>query len=78
MEDATIILYIVGAIISLVLFYFIIRGASGASTRAKQLSLQNRILLHIALKQGVDINIVKELEQINQQLTEEPQIENSE
>ena len=74
--DTLILIYLLGVAIFLIAFYYIIRFASGAPKREKQLNLQNRILLHIAEKQGVAIETVKELEQINQELIPNPQAGN--
>lgn len=62
------LIYVVGVVISFLIFYYLIRSASGANERKKQLQLQNRILLEIAKNTGTDVNLVKELEDLNYEL----------
>lgn len=68
MGDEIYIYIFIGIPLSLFLTYWFIHYASGAGVRKKQLQHQNRILLHIAKQQGVDIETIKEFEKINNEL----------
>lgn len=67
--DTLILIYLVSAIVGLIILYYIIRSASGANERKKQLQLQNRLLLHIAKNTGTDISLIKELEDYNNEIS---------
>jgi hypothetical protein len=66
--ETALIVYALISIISLIVLYFIIQNASGSANIRKQLFLQNQILLHIAKKQGVDIEKVNELNEWNNKI----------
>jgi hypothetical protein len=66
MDDLTLfVFYLFGITIGLIVFYYIIRSATGTNKRKKQLLLQNKILLQIAKKLEVDEETVNQLNDFN-------------
>lgn len=67
-EDTQFLVWLVGALISIAIIYFLIYYASGTGQRKKQLKIQNRILLHIAQKQGVEKDTLDILNKLNDEI----------
>ena len=67
--ETALIAFILTSAISLIFLYFIIQSASGSANIRKQLFLQNQILLHIAKKQGLDEEKIKELNEWNNKIS---------
>lgn len=60
-----VLIVVVAVVLGLFISYFIMRSANGVSDRERQLKLQNRILLHIAEKLGVEKEKLIEFEKLN-------------